>query len=190
LVYARQIFRFKREQQSAPPETESPTYSEIPTKIVYLRFGMAAAAVVGAGIWLSFIGDEIAETTGWGASFVGSLFLAISTSMPELVVTVAAVRLGAADMAVADILGANMLDVVAILWTDIFYTQGPILAVVSRTHLITAVVTIIMSLLVVAGLNFRRKLKTFGVISWYGPLLIGLYILGAYALFTSGIRPG
>ena len=190
LVYARQIFRFEREQQSAPPETDFPTYSEIPTKIVYLRFVMAAAAVVGAGIWLSFIGDEIAETTGWGASFVGSLFLAISTSMPELVVTVAAVRLGAADMAVADILGANMLDVVAILWTDLFYTQGPILAAVSGTHLITAVVTVIMSLLVVAGLSFRQKRKTFSVISWYGPLLIGLYIFGAYALFTSGISPG
>jgi len=103
---------------------------------------------------------------------------------------VAAVRLGAADMAVADILGANMLDVVAILWTDLFYTQGPILAAVSGTHLITAVVTVIMSLLVVAGLSFRQKRKTFSVISWYGPLLIGLYIFGAYALFTSGISPG
>jgi len=190
LFYARQIFRFERKQQSLPSQTESLTYREIPARIVYLRFVMAAVAVIGAGIWLSFIGDEIAQTTGYGASFVGSLFLAISTSMPELVVTIAAVRLGAADMAVADILGANMLDVVAILWTDLFYTQGPILAVVSRTHLITAVVTIIMSLLIVAGIRFRQKRKTFIVISWYGPLLIGLYIFGAYALFTSGISPG
>ncbi|MFC1943660.1 sodium:calcium antiporter [Chloroflexota bacterium] len=190
LVYTRQIFRFERKQQSAPLQTESLTYSEIPTRIVYLRFALAAVAIIGAGIWLSFIGDEIAKTTGWDASFVGSLFLAISTSIPELVVTVAAVRLEAADMAVADILGANMFDVVAILWADLFYTQGPILAAVSGTHLITAVVIIIMNLLVMVGLGFRQKRKTFIVTSWYGPLLVGLYIFGAYALFASGISPG
>ena len=103
--------------------------------------------------------------------------------MPELVVTVTAVRLGAIDMAVADILGANMLDVVAILWADLFYTEGPILAAVSRVHFTTAVVVVVMSLLVIAGLGFRQKRKTFIVISWYGLLLIGLYIFGAYAMF-------
>ncbi len=190
LVYVRQIFHFEQKQPLAPPQTESLTYSEIPIKTVYLKFAMVAVAIIGAGIWLSFIGDEIAKTTGWDASFVGSLFLAISTSMPELVVTVAAVRLGAADMAVADILGANMFNIVAILWADLFYTQGPILAVVSRTHLITAVVAIIMSILVVAALGFQQKRKIFIVTSWYGPLLIGLYIFGAYALFTSGMNPG
>ena len=40
-----------------------------------------------------------------------------------------------------------------------------------------------MSLLVIVALRFRQKRKTFIVISWYGPLLIGLYIFGAYALF-------
>lgn len=190
LVYARQTFYFERKRNSVPSPTESLMHSQIPTGTAYLRFSMAAVAVIAAGIWLSFIGDEIARTTGWGISFVGSLFLAISTSMPELVVTVAAVRLGAADMAVANLLGANMLDVVAILWADLFYTQGPLLAVVSKTHLITAGVTIIANLLVIAGLGFRQKRKTFIVTSWYGPLLIGLYLFAAYALFVSDISPG
>ena len=190
LVGARQMFRFERKQQSALPQAASFQYKEIPTRVAYLRFASAAIAVIGAGIWLSFVGKEIAQTTGWDASFVGSLFLAITTSMPELVVTVAAVRLGAIDMAVADILGANMLDIVGILWADLFYTQGPILAAVSRVHLITAVVVMVMSLLVIVGLRFRQKRKTFVVISWYGPLLIGLYIFGAYALFTSAIGLG
>jgi cation:H+ antiporter len=151
---------------------------------------LAAIAIIGAGIWLSFVGDEIAETTGWGASFVGTLFLAITTSMPELAVTVAALRLGAIDMAVADILGANMLDMVVITWVDLFYTPGPILAMVSEAHLITAMVAVVMSLLVIVGLRFRQKRKTFIVISWYGVALAGLYIFGAYALFISGIGLG
>ncbi len=190
LVGARQMFRFERKHQLSPPQAAPSQYKEIPTRMVYLKFAMSAAVIIGAGIWLSFIGDEIAETTGWDASFVGSLFLAITTSMPELVVTVAALRLGAIDMAVADILGANMLDMVVITWADLFYTPGPILAMVSRAHLITAMVAVVMSSLVIVGLRFRQKRKTFFVISWYGLALIGLYIFGAYALFTSGVGLG
>jgi len=191
LIGARQMFRFERKRQLESPQAESSVYSDVSARVVYLRFALAAMAVIGAGIWLAFIGDEIAETYGWGASFVGSLFLAITTSMPELVVTVAAIRLGAIDMAVADILGANMLNMVAITWTDLFYTRGPILfqprSLVSDAHLITALIAAVMSLLVIVGLLFRQKRKTFIVISWYGPLLIGLYIFGAYASFTSGV---
>jgi len=146
--------------------------------------------VVGAGIWLAFIGDEIAQATGWEASFVGSLFLAITTSMPELVVTVTALRLGAIDMAVADILGANMLDVVIITWADLAYTPAPLLTVVSGDHLATTGVAIAMTLLIIIGLRFRQRRKTFAAFSWYAPLLIGLYIVGAYFLFTSGVGLG
>jgi len=183
LVGTRQMFRFERRQQVAQPQPEVYLYRDVSARSAIGRFALAAIAVIGTGIWLSFVGDEIAQTTGWDTSFVGSLFLAITTSMPELAVTIAAVRLGAIDMAVADILGANMLDCVAIIVADLFYTQGSILADVSSTHLITAAVVFIMYLLVIAGLSFRHRRKTFGVISWYGPLLFGLYILGAYFLF-------
>ncbi len=189
LIGARQLFRFERSHPEQRLETASPQYTKITTRAVYLRFILAAMAVIGAGIWLSFVGGEIAETTGWGASFVGSLFLAITTSMPELTVTIAALRLGAIDMAVADILGANMLDIAVIILADIFYTQAPILSAVSGAHLITAMVVVVMNLLVIIGLRFRQKRKTFIVISWYGLALIGLYILGAYALFK-GISLG
>jgi hypothetical protein len=47
--------------------------------------------------------------------------------------------------------------------------------------------SVVMSLLVIVGLRFRQKGKTFIVISWYGPLIIGLYIFGVYSLFISGI---
>ncbi len=190
LIGTRQIFRWERKHQLASPQAAPSQYEGIPAKTVYLKFAVAAIAIISAGIWLSFVGDEIATTYNWSASFVGSLFLAITTSMPELTVTIAALRLGAIDMAVADILGANMLDIVVITWADLFYTPGPILAMVSGVHLTTAMVAVIMSLVVIVGLRFRQQRKTFIVISWYGPVLIGLYILGAYALFTSGIGLG
>jgi len=184
LVAMRQLFRFERSYQ-APLVPSSPLrYKESSTKAVCLKFAFAALAVIGAGIWLSFVGDEIAEATGWNASFVGSLFLAITTSMPELVVAIAALRLGAIDMAVADILGANMLNMANTFTADLFYTPGSILSSVSSAHIITAGVVVMMNLLVIVALRFQQQRKTFSVISWYGLALIGLYIFGVYALFT------
>jgi cation:H+ antiporter len=171
-------------------ETISPQYDGLDNKTVYLRFTLAALAITGAGIWLAFIGDEIATTYSWSASFVGSLFLAITTSMPELVVTIAAVRLGALDMALADILGSNMFNIAIIFFVDLFYWQGSILSSVSNDHIILAVVTIIMTLIVIGGIRFRQKRKTFKFISWYSVALIGLYLLGFYIMFSSGISSG
>jgi len=185
ILYLAAMWRMFRFERNHPPplNNATPQYGKNSMKALYFKFVLAAAAVIGAGIWISFIGDEITSTYGWSASFVGTLFLAITTSMPELVVTVAALRLGAIDMAVADILGANMLDIAHLFTVDLFYSQGPILSSVSNVHLITSGVIMVMSLLVIIGCGFRQKRKTFIVISWYTPALIGLYITGAYALF-------
>jgi len=189
LIAVRQMFRFEQKHPLSPQDTP-PQYEEISARRLYLKFALAAIAVIGAGIWLAVVGDDIAKTTGWGASFVGSLFLAVTTSMPELVVTLTALRLGAVDMAVADILGANMLDMVIITWADIFYTRGLLLSAASNDHLTTAAVAIAMTIVVVAGLRFRQQRKALFIISWHGLALIGLYIFGAYTLFSSGIGLG
>jgi cation:H+ antiporter len=190
LLVIRRILFYERYHQPQPVETVSPRYEELDNKTVYLRFTLAALAIIGAGIWLAFIGGEITTTYSWSASFVGSLFLAVATSMPELVVSIAAVRLGAIDMAVAGILGANMLNMANLFVADLFYRQGPILSSVESDHLITAVVAMAMTLLVISGIRFRQKQKTFKFISWYAVALIGLYLLGFYRLFSLGTASG
>ncbi len=185
LAGMRKIFLSERNHLLVTVEDTSLQYKELPSRTVYLRFAAAAAAVIAAGIWLSIIGDEIAEVTGWGASFVGSLFLAITTSAPELVVAITALRIGAVDMAVADVLGANMLDIAVIILVDIAYSKGFVLSSVSSSHLVTAAVVVVMNLVVIAGLKARQRRKAFIFISWYAVALIGLYIFGAYALFIS-----
>ncbi len=187
LFFIRRMFLLERNNQPSPAPEKSEQYQDISLRMVWFKFAMAALAVIGAGIWISFIGDDIAQATGWGASFVGSLFLAISTSAPELVVTFAALRLGALDMAVADLLGSNMFNMAIIFLTDIFYTRQAILSSASDVHTITAAAGILMSLLVIIGLRFRQKKKTGRFFSWYSPLLIILYLLGFYMLFASGI---
>jgi len=186
LVGVRLMFHFERKRQSASPSDGPLQYADVSMRTVWVKFAFGAAAVIGAGIWLAYIGDEIAQVTGLGTSFVGSLFLAFSTSVPELAVTVAAVRMGAIDMAVADILGANMINIAKIFILDLFYTEGSLISAVSDSHLTTAIVAIVMTLIVIVALRFSQKRKTFRVISWYSVPLLGLYLAGVYALFTSG----
>jgi len=176
----------KRNEPSLVSHLEADEEVEI-VKGLWLKFLLASLTIVATGVWLSFVGNEIAETTSLGMSFVGSLLLAVSTSMPELVVAISALRLGAIDLAVADVLGANMLDVTYIFLLDLFYLEGPLLSSVSDTHIITTLLAITMSILVISGLYHRQKKKVFNLISWHGFLLFGFYMIGAYALFTSGM---
>ena len=187
LYLIRRMFLLEK-NSNPPPVSETPAqYQGVSLRMVWFKFALAAMAVIGAGIWISFIGDDIAKTTGWGTSFVGSLFLAIGTSAPELVVTFAALRLGALDMAVADILGSNMFNMAIIFLTDIFYTPQAIMSSASDVHTITAAAGILMSLLVIIALRFRQKKKVGRLFSWYSPLLIILYLLGFFMLFASGM---
>ncbi|MFC2067558.1 sodium:calcium antiporter [Chloroflexota bacterium] len=184
LIAMRQMFLFERSHQKRDLKPSPQQYEGTRIKIICPKFIFAALAVIVAGMWLSFIGNEIIETTGWSTSFVGSLFLAITTSMPELVITISALRLGAVDMAIANILGANMLDIAHIFAVDLFYSPGSVLSSVSHTHLITAILVIIMYLIITIGLTLRIKQKTFIKTSWYSLALLGLYIIGAYTLFS------
>ncbi len=179
------IFRREKKEHRAPTApSPADQYEHISTRTAWVRASLASVAIIGAGIWLAFIGDEIAAATGWGSSFVGSLFLAITTSLPELTLVVAAVRLGAVDMAVANVLGANMLDILVVTWTDLAYTEEPLLRAVSTSQVVTAAVAIGMTLLVMLAIRQRPRRKTFRFASWYVPALIALYVFGAWASFT------
>lgn len=187
ILSVKQIFNYERRKND--DKNQQPTtlqYDGISNRQVYIRFSMAALAIIGAGIWLAFIGEDIAETYNLSNSFVGTLFLAFTTSMPELAVGIAAIRLGAIDIAVANLMGSNMINIAKIFIIDIFYTKGPILSLVSNAHLITAMITITMTLIVVIGLRFQYRRKLFKFAGWYSYLIIGLWLLGAYLVYSSG----
>jgi len=184
------IFRRERSQPAPLSGAITSRYQDLSARTIYIRFGLAAAAVIGASIWLSLVGGEIVATYSWDASFVGSLFVAITTSLPELVVSVAALRLGVVDMAVADILGSNMFNLALITPVDLAFREGPVFSSVSGAHLMTAVLTMVMGLVVISGLRLRRERQTFRFISWQSVALVGLYIFGMRYLFLAGVVLG
>ncbi len=76
----------------------------------FLGFALAAAGLVVITPWMVRVSSIIAETTGLGATFVGSTLVAIVTSLPELVTTLAALKIGASDMAIGNLFGSNMFN--------------------------------------------------------------------------------
>ena len=79
-----------------------------------LLFVASAAVVIRSGLALSKAGDLLAEQTGLGRLWVGTIFLAVATSLPELVTNLSAVRLDAPALAGGNVLGANMLNIVVL----------------------------------------------------------------------------
>jgi cation:H+ antiporter len=156
-------------------------------KSAYIFFGIGALAIVGAGLWLTVTADAIAQTTGWGKSFIGSFMLAVVTSLPELAVGIPLVRMGAFDMAIGNLLGSNIFNIAIIPVADIFFTKGAILANASPNHILTAVLGIVMTNIVIMDLIYRAK-KVPWRIGWGSISIIALYFLGSITLFKLGIR--
>lgn len=149
---------------------------------VWARYLAAGTLVIGAAIVLAKAAETIAEATGLGQTFVGSTMVAFTTSAPEIVTTIAAVRLGAVDLAVGNVLGSNIFNMTILLVSDIFYRGGYILSAGSQTHALTALVGLILSGLVVLGLAapITRRL---GRVSAEAALLVGVYLVGTTILY-------
>ena len=188
LLSMRKVFHHERSQQGQPvEEKETPRYKEISLPRAYTYYSIAALFVIAGAIWLSFVGEEITETTGWGSTFVGSLFLAAVTSAPEVVVSITALRLGAADMAVANMLGSNMFNMgIVLAGDDLFYRAGSLFADVSINHVFSGLIAILMTCVIIVGISSPSRRNILPGVSWYSIVLIVLYLSGFYILFIMG----
>lgn len=184
LLYLFFMWRIFRSQQRQParPLIEQPDYGGATMSRVYLYFVISSVLIIGAGTWLAVIGDEIAAVTGLGESFIGTLLIGFSTTLPEITVSFAALRMGAVDMAVANMIGSNLFNMAIIPIDDLLYTPGPVLNAVSTSHMFTAGIVIVMTGVFIAGLYHRPK-RYFRV-SWCSLALIVLFLLQAYLSYT------
>jgi cation:H+ antiporter len=150
------------------------------------EFALAALVVAIAGAWLPVAGGRLADAMGWNRSFVGTLLVAASTSLPELAVTLSALRLRALDMAVGNLLGSNLFNAVIIAIDDLFYRHGPLLAHVSSLHAITAFSAVVMTALAMIGLFYRPEGRVLRAVGWISIALVRVYLANSYVVFLHG----
>jgi len=193
LVAIRTIFRFERNQQQIMRELKKEEeillkYNDIPLKRACILYGFFVIMIAGAGIWLAYIGEELAQLLSLGQNFIGNLFLGFVTTLPEITVSVAALRIGAKELAVANMLGSNLFNMSIIFLNDVLYRKAPIFNVLSQQHIFTGFIVVLMTVIVCTGLILKPKKKTKLGLSNYAIGLIVIFILGAYINFILGVK--
>ena len=158
----------------APVETSEPSGSLSRSIVIYF---ITASIVVGSAVWLAKTGEHIVEMTGWSGSFVGTLFLALSTSLPELAASFAALRLGSPELAITNVLGSNLFNMGFVLFLDdAALSGGTLWAKISNTHAITGGAAVAMTVVVIVGIFARKEKRQRLPVTPESALLILLYI--------------
>jgi cation:H+ antiporter len=172
LIFTHEQHRRLRETQEV---AEKLNYARIPIRTAVLHYMVAAVLVVGAALWLPRLGAELSRQTGLGEAFVGSLFIAITTSLPEIVVSLAAVRIGAIDLGIGNVLGSNLFNLLIQGLDDVFYRQGPLLTAADESHGIAVLAVVTMNALFLIGLTYRVMTKRFAV-AWDTGAMAAVYV--------------
>jgi cation:H+ antiporter len=170
---------------SAMPEIPEGTPS---LRIGLLGFGLAALGLVVITPWMVSSSAAIAELTGLGTTFIGTTLVAIVTSLPELVTTIAAVKLGADDMAIGNLFGSNLFNMFAIGLTDLFYLQGRFLGVIDPAFILVGILGLLMTGLGLIG-NLARLERRVLFIELDALALMIVYFAGLWLLYIRGITP-
>ncbi len=157
-------------------------YEDISVKTAILKFSINAVFVIVAAVFLPKVGEGIAESTGLGQTFVGSIFIAIVTSLPEVVVSIAAVRIGAIDLAMGNLFGSNIFNIFILAIDDFFFIKGPILSLVNQNHIISTLFAIAMTSTAIIGLTYRAEKRTL-FLAWDSIVIILLYMANLMSLY-------
>jgi cation:H+ antiporter len=125
----------------------------------------------------------IADRANLSQTIVGVLLTAISTSIPELVTSIAAVRRGALTLAVSGIIGGNAFDTLFTAASDIAYRDGSIYHAMPEDSVFWAALTLLMSGVLMMGL-IRRERHGIGQIGTESMVIMVLYLLGVVLLLA------
>jgi len=160
-------------------------YKDISTVSAVRNYAANAVIIIIAAMFLPKIGTEIAAATGLGQSFVGAIFVAIATSLPEVVVSLAALRMGAIDLAIGNLFGSNIFNIFILGISDIFFVKGALLSWSSWNNAIPAIVAIMMTAVAIIGLTYRAEKKRL-FIAWDSVAMVLLYLINLGLLY--GLR--
>lgn len=152
--------------------------------MIWLTFALTAAVIVVAAIKLAEYGDVIAVRTRLGGMFIGTLLLSTATSLPELLTTINAIEQTAPGLAVGNLFGSSMFNMVVLAILDILNRRMHILRSVAISHTLTGSLAVLLT-----GLAVFFTLGDFNLaIGWVGVdslILMAAYVFGVHLIQMS-----
>lgn len=141
---------------------------------LWVQFAIHAVAIAAAGFLVAESAGALVDKTVLSESAVGTLFAAVATSLPELITAVAAIRRGALNLAVGDVIGGNAFDVLFLSSADIAWRGGSIYHQFEPVNTFTALMAILMTGVLLLGM-LRRERHGVGGIGFESALVLVLY---------------
>jgi cation:H+ antiporter len=189
IIIAAYIFALRLISGDSKAEKLDP--KEIPAEVPklwvgLLGFSVAAGVLIIITPYMVGASVSIAEITGLGTTFVGTTLVALVTSLPETVTTIAAIRMCASDMAIGNLFGSNMFNMFALGLTDLFYTQGRFLSTIDPTFMLVGMFGLLMTSIGLVG-NLAKLERRLWFIEIDSLLLFLLYFSGMWLLYQRGV---
>ena len=144
----------------------------------WLMFSLVSLGVIIAGVFLAQSMDRVADLTGISSGVLGILAVSIVTTMPEASATVAAARMGAADLGVAGLYGSCVFNVTILAYADPFYRTGIVLNHSEPEHFVAGIVAVVLILWGGLMLWGRDRLPQPAIVGGLALMAI-VYIIGA-----------
>lgn len=173
---------FPRRTEETRLDVPAPENEALNLTSLIARFAVYAVALAGAGYALSQSAPALAEDTGLSDTLVGGIFTAVTTSLPELIVSISAVRQGALTLAIGNIIGGNSFDVLFLAFSDIAYLDGSLYAELTGQHVYLIALNILMTTVLLLGM-LRRVKRGIGGVGFETVLLLIMYV-GSFSLLA------
>jgi cation:H+ antiporter len=129
---------------------------------------------------------DSAELTGLGNSFVGTALLSVVTSLPELLAALAAVRMGAFDLAVGNLFGSSVFNMLGVGIADFFYLEGRFLGAIDPNFALVGLLSLLLTMMALLA-NLARIERKMLFIELDAVAIILVYLGGMYLLFLRGL---
>jgi cation:H+ antiporter len=186
VVYAGGV-RLIQNQGGKPPTELPPDDRKIPSlRMAVLGFTFITIILVIVTPSLVESADQIATLTGLNTGFIGATLLAFVTSLPEVVATVAAVRIGAFDLAVGNLFGSNLFNMFAVGFVDVLYFDGLFLSVIDQRFAVVGLLGLVLTCLGLIG-NIARVERRLLFVELDAFLILMVYFLGMWFLYSQGV---
>jgi cation:H+ antiporter len=177
------LFEKRRIAEFVHEMVEAGRYDGISLKRAVISYSGNALLLIGAAVYLPSLGDQIATATGLGDTFIGTTLVALTTTLPELVVSIAALRIDATDLVYGNLLGSNLFNMAILALDDVLYSNAPLLTSATPGHIVTANAAIAMTAIAVIGLTYRASKKRFPF-AWDSLAIVMVYLYGVALVYV------
>jgi cation:H+ antiporter len=168
----------------APTTEAAPVEASPPMSLrrAVAGFAVAALVVLLAAPVLAWSAKGIAEISGLGQTFVGTWLVGLATSLPELVASIAAVRMGSFDLAVGNLFGSNACNMAVFLPLDLAQ-PGSLFAALDPSHAVSALFGVVLMSLGLAAIVYRAK-RRFTMLEPGSALMLVAYALALWLIYS------